>query len=151
MNLYWHNVPETVLNQRYPGPQNGYDCPCIEGLGLFTTQISCGVGQFSDLVQFVEHPRKSLSAIVNSPAEKAQWIFSDMAYSKSCNGSRVAFFITQNKLGTLVESQIVTNPNSGNAIQTWIWTVSKRQIAEFLSKNEKIDTLPAPPLGKKKA
>jgi len=149
MNLYWHHAPETILNQRYPSAQNGYDCPFIKGLALFTTQVSCGVGQFSELPHFVEFPRESLSAIVNSPAEKAQWIFSDMAHSKSCNGSRVAFFITQNKLGTLVESPTVPNPNSGNVIQTWIWTVSKREIAEFLSKNEKIDTLPAPPCKKK--
>ena len=44
------------------------------------------------------------------------------------SGWVLAKYIKDNKLGTLVESPGRVNPNSGNTLIAWIWTVSRRNL-----------------------
>lgn len=46
-------------------------------------------------------------------------------------GRAFAAYITQHKLGDLVCSTLATNPNSGNKIQGWIWTLDREALVKW--------------------
>ena len=46
-------------------------------------------------------------------------------------GRNLANYIKKNKLGDVVATQKRVNPNSGNRIQSWLWTVNKRNLRLF--------------------
>lgn len=41
------------------------------------------------------------------------------------NGERFAQYVRENKLGNVLKSESARNPNSGNQIAVWIWTVDQ--------------------------
>lgn len=51
-------------------------------------------------------------------------------------GKALAAYIKDNKLGTIISSEIRVNPNSKNKIQTWIWHVNKRALSKWLKENK---------------
>lgn len=58
-------------------------------------------------------------------------------------GEKFAAYITEHKLGKVVESDEQINPNSGNSLKVWIWTVDH----EALSKHVGLDMLKDTPQG----
>lgn len=46
-------------------------------------------------------------------------------------GRAFAAYITQHKLGDLVCSTLATNPNSGNKLQGWIWTIDREALVKW--------------------
>lgn len=62
----------------------------------------------------------------------AMYVFSDAV--RYGNGARLAKFITDNKLGKVIESDECMNHNSGHSIKTWIWQVNKEAARDFVMK-----------------
>jgi hypothetical protein len=60
-------------------------------------------------------------------------LFSDTV--RNHGGTAYAEYITENKLGSIIESKIITNPNSCNKIRTWIWHVNKRGLGKWYKEN----------------
>lgn len=96
--------------------------------------ISCGVWQLYGLqLQDRHHAPDTIKAALaraflddEGPPKPGQVIiFSDADVIG--NGLRVAEYITTEGLGTLSVHKS-TNPNTGNAITTWLWTVGDKQI-----------------------
>ena len=49
-------------------------------------------------------------------------------------GIDFAKFITNNKLGTIAETDFNTNPNSGNDVKVWIWTIDHNALGRWKKK-----------------
>jgi hypothetical protein len=67
-------------------------------------------------------------------------IFSDSA--RRGNGKDLAKYITANKLGTVIPSEEVMNPNTKRKIQMWIWQLDRSAIIKWLKKNHKPKEVP---------
>lgn len=70
----------------------------------------------------------------------AHYVFSDKT-KRNCGG-KFAKYITENKLGQIVESPVAVNANSGNRIKTYIWVVDKDAVlnwflSEYKAQNKK--------------
>ena len=50
---------------------------------------------------------------------------------RSPSGWALAAYIKKHKLGKVVMSETRINPNSGNALTAWIWTVSKTNLNKW--------------------
>lgn len=46
-------------------------------------------------------------------------------------GDLFANYIEKNRLGTVVRSREVVNPNSSNLLTTYVWTVNPRNLGKF--------------------
>lgn len=58
------------------------------------------------------------------------------ATARAKYGRAFAAYITAHELGDLVCSSLGKNPNSGNKIQGWIWTVNPVQLRAWAKKHE---------------
>jgi hypothetical protein len=85
-----------------------------------SSSVSCGVTEVYDLFQPTTvrdirefwRTRKPYTAFV---------VFSD---SKGCgNGDRLATVIRKHKLGSVTGTVWKRNPNTGNEIKVWIWSL----------------------------
>lgn len=56
--------------------------------------------------------------------------------TKELYGRKFKKFILDNKLGTVIETESKRNPNSGNRIKTWIWTVNITKLKSWFKKNK---------------
>lgn len=52
-------------------------------------------------------------------------------------GKNLAAYIRKHKLGTVIGSRISTNPNSGNRLKGYIWTINKRALSAWHKKHSK--------------
>jgi hypothetical protein len=92
----------------------------------------------TDALEFVstEYVETSLINGTNSdrfPSKCAMYVFSDA--DNYGNGVAFAETIKDHGLGLIVEnSEVTTNPNSGNKIRTWIWQPDKKKILEYVNK-----------------
>lgn len=50
-------------------------------------------------------------------------------------GKRLADYIEEHNLGTIVASTIATNPNSRNRLRGYIWTINKRALTAWHKKH----------------
>lgn len=71
--------------------------------------------------------------------------FSHVIFSEAKNGSgnygeRFAAYIRRNNLGDVVASGRRVNPNSGNQVKCWVWTLNKRALIAWANKNIKSNT-----------
>lgn len=64
---------------------------------------------------------------------------------RSRYGERLAELITNQKLGTLMDTGSNINPNSGNSLRVWIWTIDHDRTRTFISNLDKPNL--ANPLG----
>ncbi len=64
---------------------------------------------------------------------RAYLIFSCRAGEKA--GHRLATYIKQNGLGKVARTKSRTNPNSGNLLSAWLWSVNNTTYKAWLNKN----------------
>lgn len=59
-------------------------------------------------------------------------MFSDS--TRRGNGQKLAAYITRYKLGTIIPSDIIINPNTGRDIQAWMWQLNIPALITWLEK-----------------
>ena len=102
------------------------------------SKISCGVRELTGLSQ----PSKTLiQQVMKAKGKTAMYedfihvMFSDNVetseFRKTSSGIRLAKLIEKEKLGNLMVTSPRVNPNSGNHIQTWIWSVNWKRVKDF--------------------
>lgn len=62
-------------------------------------------------------------------------IFSDTI--REDNGQKLADYIHKNKLGAISSPKAKRNPNSGNMIKVWTWSVNNRALARWYKEKHK--------------
>lgn len=67
----------------------------------------------------------------------AIYLFHDAVRYK--NGTKLAKYILDNDLGTVVETKSVRNPNSGRMVKAWLWTPKMRTLKAWYKKNKDAD------------
>jgi hypothetical protein len=85
----------------------------------------CGVREIDGLSLHRE-PEDALKGVALSAAYDHKWrhaIFTQAGKGKRY-GVQFAAYITKHKLGTVVASPTKVNPNSGNPLKAFIWTVN---------------------------
>lgn len=65
---------------------------------------------------------------------QAYLTFTDAIYNSN-GGKRLAQYIKDNKLGTLVSPRERKNPNTGNTIKIWVWSPNERNLKAWYVKN----------------
>lgn len=63
-------------------------------------------------------------------------VFSEARDGAGSYGERFAAYITRNGLGDVIASQRRVNPNSGNQLKCWIWTLNKAALKTWAEKNK---------------
>lgn len=58
------------------------------------------------------------------------------ATGKNDYGEKFAAFILRNKLGTVTPSQRRNNPNSGNPLKVWVWTLHQTNVKKWAQKHQ---------------
>ena len=66
-------------------------------------------------------------------------VFSDTVHRGRHNGRRFAGYIRRYKLGTVVESPIRVNPNTGHKLRVWTWAVDWKAMKKWWEKHRKED------------
>lgn len=56
-------------------------------------------------------------------------------FNSKTYGHLFAELITREKLGTLIETERNVNPNSGNDVKVWVWTVDHNAVREWGNRN----------------
>lgn len=70
------------------------------------------------------------------PTPSARFVlFSDIGPTKT--GNALMKYIQENKLGTVVKIKSATNPNTGNLVSPYIWTVQIQKFQAWGRKNVK--------------
>lgn len=62
-------------------------------------------------------------------------VFSDNSKSRYKYGQKLSAFIIKNKLGAVVETPRVRNPNTGRTICGWLWQVNVSALRKFYYAN----------------
>jgi hypothetical protein len=52
-------------------------------------------------------------------------------------GDKFAAYIRRHKLGTIAISRRLTNPNSGNPLKVWVWSINKTALLAWARKHIK--------------
>lgn len=113
----------------------------------------CGMRDLSGLSDH-ETPKEAMVAFVltscprvsryNWDARKCEKLrqlnFSHVIFSEANNehrryGENFATYIRRNKLGTVVASERRVNPNSGNQVKFWVWTLNKHNLVDWANRN----------------
>ena len=99
-------------------------------MNLFDSTISCGVSQLYNIysarpVDVVKWLQTRLSGCT--------LVFSDNMYAERGHGGfALAAYIRKHRIGRLSDNVEARNPNSGSHIGTWVWAVSREDIAKAL-------------------
>lgn len=78
-----------------------------------------------------------IRAVKRTHPRRAHYVFSqaesryDLRGEARKYGEEFMAFILKNKLGTVVKSRAITNPNSGNKLTVFTWTVSPTNLSRF--------------------
>lgn len=101
----------------------------------------CGIRELNNLSRFGNEVAalKSFAKFVYDPSKlNSQFRFAVFSEAnnyrtKAGYGSRFAAFIRENKLGAVIETEgWATNPNSGNPLKVWVWTVDHDAVKEWV-------------------
>lgn len=57
--------------------------------------------------------------------------------NRKLHGKNLAAYIIKNKLGTVIKTSPTKNPNSGNMLTMWVWTVNKATFRAFWDKHRR--------------
>lgn len=114
----------------------------------------CGMREMADL-EFTDNAKSAMEEFImeaipvrdhynwkNNKYEKlAELRFSHVVFSEAKDGSgnygeNFAAFIRRHRLGTVVASQRRRNPNSGNLLKFWVWTLNKRGLVRWANQNK---------------
>lgn len=99
----------------------------------------------SDAVRrdYDHYPFAGGGKITNLDFECSHIVFSQ-AYNRGSKlkagqgyADKLAAYIKANDLGHVVRSRIATNPNSGNRVTVYLWTVNKRNLTAWYKRNPK--------------
>jgi len=106
---------------------NGLDC--------------CGIKEIVDIDNYTENPKQIILDICEDYYKEehmcAFYIFSDIQKKKA--GKNLKNFIQKNKLGLITLSPIRINPNSGNSLRVYLWTIDKKNLKQYWHKNNNYD------------
>lgn len=61
-------------------------------------------------------------------------VFSDT--KRSSKGSSLASYIKRKGLGSVVATSYKKNPNSGNSLKAWLWTINRYALVEWYKQNK---------------
>lgn len=105
----------------------------------------CGVKELTEL-RLLDDPLKNMQAFVASAYDKggfngrfryglfAEANLPNTRYPKTY-GKDFAAFILSNELGEVIETRSNINPNSGNAVKVWLWTINHDAVRAWSVKN----------------
>lgn len=95
----------------------------------------CGVGELSQIDQTPESILKDIcdSWLIEEDFNGAFLIFSDVR--DFTHGEALKKFIADNKLGQVKVSLAKVNPNSGNPLKVYMWSVNKKAFEKYCHKN----------------
>ena len=97
------------------------------------TLISCGVKQLYSLGAANRNPREIIRHAKDYMDVCAFFIYSDIVPNRGRSaGEKFTDFILEHELGTVFETDLRKNPNSGNRIRVWTWAPSKDNIRVYL-------------------
>jgi hypothetical protein len=99
---------------------------------LDSSYISCGV---SELSQLDEDPDSDLASSMDDILNEGSpfYLFSDTVDRN--RGERLRTYILKHHLGSVLRSRVKTNPNSGNDIRVFIWTVDYKKFKSWAIKH----------------
>ncbi len=99
----------------------------------------CGFKEI-DGIEYANTPEETKQALKDVcrdffDGEDAAFLFFT-GVSKERYGQKFKALILKNKLGTIIETKAKRNPNSGNAIKAWVWTVNRKNFKEYAKKHK---------------
>ena len=74
---------------------------------------------------------------IHAPVVNFRYVVFSQAHKESAYGLKFAAFIRDQGLGTLEETGFSINPNSGNQLKAWIWTVDHDALKSWAEANPK--------------
>ena len=74
---------------------------------------------------------------VKAPFDRFRYVVFTQAKKADGYGIRFAELIEDQGLGEIIETKFRVNPNSGNNVKVWVWTVDHKAVKEWLDKNAK--------------
>lgn len=92
---------------------------CVEQLNC------CGITELADICTDAT-PEHSL--LVAGTYDQGLVVFSDVHTSQYKHGKALASLIKRLKLGKVVVSYTVTNPNTENRVRAWMWSVNQKAL-----------------------
>lgn len=107
-------------------------------MNIEDSMVSCGVHEIYGLKKSPRQNIKDFAQQHWDSYEQEWWefvpfvIFSDTV--KSGSGQKLADFITSNDLGIVRTLRARTNPNSGNKIKVWLWSVNIPEVKTYANK-----------------
>lgn len=81
----------------------------------------------STIMEFADNSYQDYDLISRYENANFRHVIFSQAGSKATYGRKLAAFITKHRLGTVVSSLTKVNPNTGNPLKVWIWTVNHQR------------------------
>lgn len=106
-----------------------------------TRQIGCCGIREIDGLQYTTSEKKAIQEFLHRTKRNRYFRFvifsqADGAWARVPNyGVKFAAFIETNKLGTLTMSNTAVNPNTGNKVTVWIWSVDWDALKKWAKEN----------------
>jgi hypothetical protein len=93
-----------------------------------------GVADYDDAVEFIkdfceDRYNEEWPAVDRSVRYHPIVFYTDAV--EGTIGNKVAKFIETHNLGTVQRSPIRTNPNTGNKIAMWVWSIREKELREW--------------------
>lgn len=70
---------------------------------------------------------------IPSPYERFRYLIFTQALDANRYGINFAAFIRKYELGEVIETDFNVNPNSGNPVKVWVWTVNHEACRQWLA------------------
>jgi hypothetical protein len=86
----------------------------------------CGVREIDGLAFYDGKPEEAMKVVAKNTVYDHTWrhaLFTQAGKGKRY-GTNFATYITKHKLGTVVATPTKVNPNSGNPLKAFIWTIN---------------------------
>jgi hypothetical protein len=105
----------------------------------------CGLRELSDLSDTIADNVRTVWEDMKDHETFYPHVFFTDAYARGekasgTNGYKLAQLIEKNKLGVITASPAKINPNSGNKLVVWVWTVDKKAlVAHFIGEDDEED------------
>lgn len=98
----------------------------------------CGINEIRSISDNRNNPEQTVIDVCKETytEEKigAFLLFTDI--NKREAGNNLAKYILKNDLGSIIKTPLAINPNSGNKLQAYIWTINKRNLKKFAKKHK---------------
>ena len=100
-----------------------------------TNLACCGIKEIDGLSR-TKYPAEAMYSLLYN-CEGFRYIIFSQAGAKAKYGERFANFIYRHKLGSIVSTRgVYKNPNSGNILKAWIWTVDTKACNEWFEEED---------------